>query len=65
MRGRWRQGRWRQVGRDVGAAAADSALLTTIIAGATLGLGAVVGAQVEQPLDAIASVLSHLSGADG
>jgi Flp pilus assembly pilin Flp len=52
-------------GRDVGAAAAEFALLTTLLAGATLGLGAVVGSQVEQPLDAISSVLSELSGVDG
>jgi hypothetical protein len=52
-------------GRDVGAATVEFVLLTTLAAGAALGIAALAGAQVEQPLETITTVLSGLAGSNG
>lgn len=46
---------------DAGAIAAEFALLTTLVAGITFGTAAVVGTSVDEPLQALTSVLDGLT----
>lgn len=50
---------------EAGSVATEIALLATLVAGATLGVAAVVGGAVEHPLEAVTTVLHGLTGSGG